>query len=160
MDYICYLTTDVGTLGIAEKDGAITNLFLPGEQIPLKYIETMTSILYQSSQQLREYFEGRRNVFDLPLAMSGTQFMLSVWQSLLTIPYGETRSYAEIAYSIGNKNACRAVGMANHRNPIPIIVPCHRVIGSDGKLVGYGGGLKIKSYLLELERHYASLHLF
>lgn len=157
MEYIGYFASDIGTMGITEKDGAITHLYLPEESIPLTYTEAMTPALYEASQQLQDYFQGRRRVFDLMLAMSGTKFMVSVWQSLLTIPYGETRSYGDIARMIGNKNACRAVGMANHRNPISIIVPCHRVIGSNGKLIGYGGGLKLKSYLLELESYYASL---
>jgi len=88
----------------------------------------------------------------LPLAPAGTAFMQKVWNALLTIPYGETRSYKEIAIAVGNSKACRAVGMANNRNPISVVIPCHRVIGANGKLVGYGGGLDIKSYLLDLEK--------
>jgi O-6-methylguanine DNA methyltransferase len=90
--------------------------------------------------------------FDGIVAPSGTEFMLRVWKSLLAIPYGETRSYQEIAQSVGNKKASRAVGLANNRNPIPVFIPCHRVIGANGKLIGYGGGLDLKAYLLELER--------
>jgi len=157
MEYICYFASEIGTMGITEKDGAITHLYLPGEPIPLKYSEAMTPTLYEAKQQLQDYFRGCRKDFDLTLSMSGTEFMVRVWHSLLTIPYGQTRSYGDIARMIGNKNACRAVGMANHRNPISIIVPCHRVIGSDGKLVGYGGGLKTKAYLLELEKYYSNL---
>lgn len=159
MEYINYLTTEIGTLGITEKDGAITHLYLPEEVMPLGYIETITPTLEEARRQLQQYFQGQRKTFDLQLSMSGSEFMIKVWQSLLTIPYGETRSYGDIARLIGNKNAGRAVGMANHRNPISIIVPCHRVIGSDGKLVGYGGGLKLKAYLLELEKHYSVLDL-
>ncbi len=101
--------------------------------------------------QLDEYWEGRRTEFSVPLNAVGTPFQMSVWQALLTIPYGETRSYGRIAAQIGNPKASRAVGMANNRNPISIIIPCHRVIGSDGRLVGYGGGLDKKEWLLAFE---------
>jgi methylated-DNA-[protein]-cysteine S-methyltransferase len=102
-------------------------------------------------RQLAEYFAGRRAVFELPLAPRGTEFERAVWRALIEIPYGETRSYAEIARRIGRPQACRAVGRANGRNPLGIVVPCHRVIGSDGSLTGYGGGLEMKQYLLDLE---------
>ncbi|MFZ3211541.1 MAG: methylated-DNA--[protein]-cysteine S-methyltransferase [Terriglobales bacterium] len=102
-------------------------------------------------RQLEEYFAGRRRGFDLPLDLRGTDFQKRCWQELLKIPHGETRSYAEIARAIGNPAAVRAVGLANGKNPIAIIVPCHRVIGSDGSLTGYGGGLDVKRQLLELE---------
>lgn len=102
--------------------------------------------------QLREYFEGERKVFDLPLKISGTPFQEMVWGELLKIPYGETRSYKDIATSIGNPKASRAVGMANNRNKIAIIIPCHRVIGANGSLTGYAGGLDIKEKLLLLEK--------
>lgn len=102
--------------------------------------------------ELSEYFQGRRTEFSVPLNPSGTQFQKQVWKALREIPYGETRSYKEIAEVIGNPKACRAVGMANHKNPLPILVPCHRVIGSDGSLTGYAGGLEIKKKLLCLER--------
>ena len=102
--------------------------------------------------QLREYFEGTRQVFDVPLALSGTPFQLKVWAALTDIPYGETITYGELAQRIGQPDAVRAVGAANGKNPVPIIVPCHRVIGSNGKLTGYGGGLPIKAALLDLER--------
>ena len=103
-------------------------------------------------QQLREYFAGDRRAFDVEIAMAGTPFQLQVWSALRAIPYGETRSYAEIAAGIGRPNAVRAVGAANGANPIPIVVPCHRVIGSNGSLTGFGGGLGVKRRLLELER--------
>lgn len=102
--------------------------------------------------QLSEYFIGRRKTFDLPIDPQGTAFQKRVWQELLRIPYGETASYGDIAERIGNPKACRAVGMANRRNPIPIIIPCHRVIGRDGSLTGFGGGLAVKERLLALER--------
>jgi len=101
--------------------------------------------------QLEEYFSGTRRKFDFPLDLRGTDFQRSCWQALLAIPYGETRSYADIARAVGKANAFRAVGMANNRNPIAIVVPCHRVIASDGGLCGYGGGLEVKRKLLELE---------
>jgi O-6-methylguanine DNA methyltransferase len=102
--------------------------------------------------ELEEYFSGRRRRFDMPLDLRGTEFQKRCWQALLDIPYGETRTYAEIARAIGRPQAFRAVGMANHSNPIAIVVPCHRVIASDGTLCGYGGGLNLKAKLLELER--------
>lgn len=105
----------------------------------------------ETASQLREYFEGKRTDFDLPMAPSGTPFQLKVWQELCRIPYGETISYGELAKRTGNANASRAVGMANGRNPLPIIVPCHRVIGANGKLTGFGGGIWRKEKLLALE---------
>lgn len=104
-----------------------------------------------AAAQLAEYFEGERTEFDLPLAPTGTEFQLRVWQQLRTIPYGQTCSYADIARGIGATNGFRAVGLANGRNPISIIVPCHRVIGANGSLTGYGGGLERKRFLLDLE---------
>jgi len=101
--------------------------------------------------ELEQYFAGKRRQFDFPLDLRGTEFQISCWQALVEIPYGETRSYADIARVVGKPNAFRAVGMANNRNPIAIVVPCHRVIASDGGLCGYGGGLDIKRKLLELE---------
>jgi len=108
----------------------------------------------RADMQLKEYFSGKRKDFDLPLALQGTPFRMKVWQALLEIPYGETRSYKDVAVRVGNPKAIRAVGGANHNNPISIIVPCHRVIGADGSLVGYGGGLNNKMRLLELERNF------
>ena len=108
-------------------------------------------VILNALRQLEEYFSGSRKCFDLPINPQGTPFQRSVWTALCDIPYGETRTYGEIAAGIGNKKACRAVGMANNRNPIAIIIPCHRVIGANGKLVGYAGGLEVKRFLLELE---------
>jgi methylated-DNA-[protein]-cysteine S-methyltransferase len=109
-------------------------------------------VLMEAERQLAEYFAGRRMVFDLPLAASGTPFQLQVWQALLRIPYGETRTYGAIAREIGHPAAARAVGAANGRNPLSIIAPCHRVIGASGALTGFAGGLAVKRYLLDLER--------
>jgi len=102
-------------------------------------------------QELKQYFAGRRHKFDFALDLRGTDFQLACWRALLAIPYGETRTYADIARAVGKDHAFRAVGMANNRNPVAIVVPCHRVIASDGTLCGYGGGLEVKRKLLELE---------
>lgn len=114
-------------------------------------VERSDPALAACAQQLEEYFTRRRRQFDLPLAAAGTAFQQSVWQALAAIPYGELRSYRDIAQVIGNPAAVRAVGAANGRNPLPIVVPCHRVIGSNGSLTGFAGGLEIKTFLLELE---------
>jgi methylated-DNA-[protein]-cysteine S-methyltransferase len=114
-------------------------------------------ILLQAEQQLREYFARERTVFDIKLDMTGTDFQQQVWQALLTIPFGETRTYADIARQIGRPTAFRAVGAANGRNPVSIVTPCHRAIGSDGSLTGFAGGLDAKHYLLALEGRRAGL---
>lgn len=114
-------------------------------------------VLLATERQLGEYFAGQRTSFDLPLDFAGTPFQKKVWEALLTIPFGETRSYLEIAEQIGNKKAVRAVGAANGANPIPIIAPCHRVIGASGELTGFGGGLRNKHLLLSLEARQDSL---
>jgi len=108
-------------------------------------------VLAKTIEQLREYFAGERTTFDLPLRTGGTPFQRKVWEALAEIPYGETWTYAELARRIGSPTAVRAVGAANGQNPLPIVLPCHRVIGSNGKLVGYGGGMDRKRFLLELE---------
>jgi methylated-DNA-[protein]-cysteine S-methyltransferase len=108
-------------------------------------------VLLETERQLKEYFQGKRKSFSLKLDLTGTKFQNDVWQALLAIPFGETRSYGQLARQLGNPRATRAVGAANGRNPIPIVVPCHRVIGASGKLTGFGGGLKTKAHLLELE---------
>ena len=113
--------------------------------------EEAPDLLHPYANQLDEYFSGQRREFAFPLDLRGTDFQLACWRALLAIPYGETRSYADIARAVGKPNAFRAVGMANNRNPVAIVVPCHRVIASDGTLCGYGGGLDVKRKLLELE---------
>ncbi|MDO4300124.1 MAG: methylated-DNA--[protein]-cysteine S-methyltransferase [Clostridia bacterium] len=104
--------------------------------------------------ELNEYFEGKRKSFDLPIKAEGTEFQINVWKELTEIPYGETISYGELARRIGNPKASRAVGGANNKNPIIIVIPCHRVIGANGSLVGYGGGIEVKRYLLDLEKNF------
>lgn len=115
-------------------------------------------ILVKTKQQLNEYFQAKRGAFDLPLVLKGTDFQIQVWKQLLNIPYAQTISYAEQAGKMGNRNKARAVGMANGLNPILIIIPCHRVIGSSGHLVGFGGGLDKKAYLLKLEQNSVIQH--
>jgi methylated-DNA-[protein]-cysteine S-methyltransferase len=129
------------------KDLFSNKLLLSPDDISIKD----TPLLLEAGKQIKEYLSGERKYFDLPYQINGTEFQKKVWKALLEIPYGETRSYGEIARHIGKEKASRAVGMANNRNPLPIIIPCHRVIGFNGKLVGYGGGLHIKSWLLNLE---------
>lgn len=108
-------------------------------------------LLEDAQRELNEYFAGRRRAFSVPLSIHGTPFQQSVWRALMEIPWGETISYGELARRIGRPNACRAVGMANHANSLPIFIPCHRIIGADGRLTGYAGGLEIKKKLLEIE---------
>lgn len=112
---------------------------------------TENELLRRTARELDEYFGGKRREFDIPLSLHGTPFQRRVWEALLQIPYGETRSYAEVAAMAGNPRAFRAVGMANHNNPVSILVPCHRVINTGGGLGGYGGGLDVKRFLLQLE---------
>lgn len=123
---------------------------------PQKALLQTTELLSMATIQLDEYFQGKRTIFSLPFKLTGTPFQLVVWKELQNIPYGKTTSYKEIAQKINKPKACRAVGMANNKNPLPIIIPCHRVIGSNGKLIGYAGGLKLKNYLLELEKSHTN----
>ena len=139
----------IGKLTIYEEDGFISKIEFGNREISQNTHES--ELISKCYSELVEYFKGERKEFDLPLAPKGTEFQKKVWNALLKIPYGETRSYKDIAISIGNEKGCRAVGGANNKNPIPIIIPCHRVIGINSKLVGYAGGLEIKSYLLNLE---------
>ena len=123
---------------------------------PQKALLQTTELLSMATIQLDEYFQGKRTTFSLPFKLTGTLFQLAVWKELQNIPYGQTTSYKEIAQKINKPKAYRAVGMANNKNPLPIIIPCHRVIGSNGKLIGYAGGLKLKNYLLELEKSHTN----
>jgi len=154
--YFFYKYEGVGKLGVGVESGRITDLHFERSSIPRSdIVQEETPLHREAARQLDEYFSGKRKVFDLPLAPKGTDFQLRCWEALLRVPYGETRSYGDIARSVGSPRGFRAVGMANNRNPISIIIPCHRIIGSDGKLVGFGGGLDIKEFLLGLERKYA-----
>jgi methylated-DNA-[protein]-cysteine S-methyltransferase len=156
MKNIFYYSTDIGRVGIADNGEAITNLYFDGEKIPQDTNIKETELIRKAAVQFQEYLAGKRKVFDIPLAMEGTPFQQTVWNALTAIPYGETRSYREVAESIGRPKACRAVGMANNKNPIAVFVPCHRVIGTNGKLVGYAGGLDLKAKLLDMEKQYAN----
>lgn len=138
-------------LGIAEENEAICRIFFhTGKKID-GFKEEKTPLIKETANQLDEYFNKKRKVFDIPLKLNGTDFQIKVWEMLQKIAYGETCSYGELAAMTGNPKASRAVGMANNRNPIVIVVPCHRVIGHDGSLTGYAGGLELKQALLELE---------
>ena len=159
MRYVYFYNTgikELGTLGIGACEDKITDLFFEYEMENVKknknYIIKETPLIKKAASQLFEYLNGKRMKFDLPLLKDGTDFQISVWNELLKIPYGETRSYKDIAVAINNEKAVRAVGMANNRNKISIFIPCHRVIGSNKKLIGYGGGLEIKEFLLNLEK--------
>jgi methylated-DNA-[protein]-cysteine S-methyltransferase len=144
----CVIPSPLGPLAICEEDGAICAIDFTEDVL----CPPGTPLLKEASYQLCAYFDGSLTEFDLPLRMEGTAFRLKCWEALRTIPYGETVSYREQAKRIGNPKAVRAVGGANHHNPISIVVPCHRVIGTDGTLTGYGGGMDKKKWLLEHER--------
>ena len=150
------IDSPIGELLLAGRDGTLTGLYMLGAPRPFAVPEEWTRedadpALAAAGTQLREYFAGARREFSLALAPDGNPFELRVWSALREIPYGETVSYGEIARRIGAPAAARAVGLANGRNPIAVIVPCHRVIGADGSLTGYGGGLERKRALLDLE---------
>jgi methylated-DNA-[protein]-cysteine S-methyltransferase len=151
-----YTTTEspIGELLLAGDGRALHRLDMREGKRPVAIDPSWTrddGAFAEVSRQLGEYFDGARRAFDVPLALAGNQFELRVWKALCEIPYGETASYGEIAKRIGEPGAPRAVGLANGRNPIAVIVPCHRVIGADGSLTGYGGGLERKRLLLDLE---------
>ncbi len=144
--------TIIGEFGLIELEDKIVGVLLPGEKFPEDVEKRKTPLLLEGARQIEAYLNGDLKEFTIPVSFDGTDFMKKVWTALLDIPYGETRCYKEIAENVGNIKAARAVGLANNRNPLPIIVPCHRVIGKNGKMIGYRGGLSIKQQLLELER--------
>lgn len=160
--YYCYFDTPIGELLLAGDDDALTMIGFPEGKMRR---EPEADWIYNEKpfadaiQQLNEYFSGQRKTFDVPLRLDGTEFQLLVLDELKRIPYGETTSYGDIAARIGRPKAVRAVGAANGRNPIPIIVPCHRVIGAGGDLTGFGGGLGTKEALLRLESEHAQSSL-
>ena len=143
--------TPLGTMAAGEEDGCITRIYLPNTPMP-RLMPHKTPLLERAQGQIMEYFDGRRQEFDLPLAFVGTDFQKKVWKALTGIPYGQTVSYGALAEQVGCSGGARAVGMANNRNPLPILVPCHRVVGTKGRLTGYAGGLEMKKILLELEQ--------
>ena len=150
------MESPIGALTIVSSDGALVAILMDGHHRPpvpeSAWGERVDDALPEATRQLAEYFAGRRRAFDLPLAPSGTDFQRQVWAALAEIPYGETRSYGQIAAAIGRPGASRAVGMANGRNPVSVVVPCHRVVGASGSLTGYAGGPERKQFLLDLER--------
>jgi len=158
LDWIRFEAAGQFVLGVVASDAGIRAIELnlagdlPGRECP------SNPILRKAEEQLRDYFAGTLTEFEMNLDMQGTEFQKRVWMELLTIPYGETRSYRDVANVIGTPKAVRAVGAANGRNPVPIVVPCHRVIGAGGSLTGYGGGLPMKRFLLDLEARHS--HLF
>lgn len=152
MDRLFFYNTKIGKLGIREDGKNITHIYLRDKDIDEdKVVIEESDLIKRAYIQIDEYIKGKRKIFDLPLNPNGTEFQKKVWKALTEIPYGETTSYKDIAATLGNEKACRAVGMANNKNPIPIIIPCHRVIGANKKLVGYAGGLDLKKMLLNLE---------
>lgn len=148
---IAFYKSPLGYLEIKAQDGALVSVGFVNS-IPSPNRQRLSSLLNKACQQLDEYFAGKRKNFNLPLEPLGTSFQQEVWQELQNIEYGKTKTYAEIACQIGKPKACRAVGQANNKNPIAIIIPCHRVIGKSGKLTGYAAGLEIKQKLLLLEQ--------
>ena len=156
--YYCHLDTPIGELLLAGRHEALCLIGFPEgpmRRAPDADWTYNEEPFLAAREQLREYFAGDRKDFDLPMRLNGTEFQLRVLEELQKIPYGDTASYADIAKHIGNPRAVRAVGAANRRNPVPIVVPCHRVIGSNGDLTGFGGGLDTKKTLLKLEAEYS-----
>lgn len=154
--YTKKMKTPVGPLTLVATDRALVAVLWPDEKmnrVKLPELETRSDhpLLKRTEKQLVEYFAGKRREFDLPLDSRGTEFQKKVWRGLSRIPFGETRSYRELARGVGKPQACRAVGAANSRNPLSIVVPCHRVIGADGSLTGFAGGTRTKAFLLRLE---------
>lgn len=148
------METPIGILTLVADDDGLHRIDFPPPSPPPtgeEWIEGDNAVLRDTRRQLEEYFAGSRRVFDLPLSPQGTDFQRTVWTTLAAIPYGETWSYRDLAQRLGKPTATRAVGAANGRNPLPIVLPCHRVIGADGSLTGFGGGLPTKAFLLRLE---------
>ena len=148
MNYTVF-DSPVGKIKIMEEDNRVVEIRFVKDE---KNYNPKTEVLKLAKKEFKEYFTGKRKVFTFPIKLDGREFSLKVYKALMEIPYGETRSYKDIAIKIGNENSQRAVGGANNKNKLPIVIPCHRVIGRNGKLVGYAEGLEIKQKLLELER--------
>lgn len=170
MIWSCCFDSPVGPLTVVSNETAVTTVRF-GRFVPAatdlgsptdsgRADSAQPEVLQQAVQELTEFFAGTRRTFTVPVAPEGTPFQQTVWMALQRIPYGETCSYQAVAEAVGNPKACRAVGMANHRNPIPIIIPCHRVVGANGHLTGYAGGLEIKSRLLRFEQENSGDRLF
>lgn len=153
MKRCCKIHTMIGKLTLVADEESVKEIRF-GWEIKEGEKEENHPLLQWTRRELEEYFQGKRKEFSVPLKPDGTEFQKKVWKALTEIPYGETRTYGEVAAAVGNDKASRAVGMANHCNPIPVIIPCHRVIGKNGKLTGYAGGLEKKTALLDLERSF------
>lgn len=154
MRFFSRYESPIGSIIICSQNGLISNLCF-GKRFEFDdFAEREDDVIFSCKNQLDEYFLGKRKVFSIPIMQKGTAFQQSVWNTVRDIPYGEVCSYKEIAVKIGNANACRAVGNANNKNPILILVPCHRVISNSGNLVGYSAGIEIKKFLLEHEAKY------
>jgi len=154
MKQYCYCQTPIGRLLLVGENGLLEQLHFPNSagQVVIEESWCLDEESFADTlQQLEEYFAGRLENFQVKMHLTGTDFQRQVWQELQRIPYGKTASYGEIAKRIGNPKACRAVGAANGKNPVPIIIPCHRIIGTDGSLTGFGGGMELKKSLLRLE---------
>ena len=152
-----YHDSAIGRICIAEENGSITNLYFETDAVPQNVELCETKVINEAFRQLKAYLAGELQSFSVPLAPCGTDFMRTVWKALCGVPYGKTGSYKEIAIAAGNPKAARAVGLANNKNPIPIFIPCHRIIGANGKLVGYRGGLDVKKILLDIEKHHGTV---
>ncbi len=150
-----HYASPLGVLQLQEEDGKLTSVLFTNDSAVEETEPTSSAVLHETIQQLDEYFSGRRKTFDLPLNPSGTGFQQKVWQQLLQIPFAETITYLHMAKRLGNVKSIRAAASANGKNPLAIIIPCHRVVGADGKLTGYAGGLQRKQWLLEHEANTA-----
>ena len=150
MNYIQVIFTPIGALTLKANENELTEICFGARETQ----ENRNSVTELAAKQIEEYFDGKRKSFDVPHKLCGTEFQIKVWEQLKSIPYGETAAYSDVAEAIGNRSASRAVGMANNKNKLPIIIPCHRVIGKNGSLVGYAGGLDIKEKLLKLEKEH------
>ena len=155
MKFYCYYDSPIGRMLLVGTEAELEELNFPNytenKHVPREWTED-ESVFTEPLRQLNEYFAGKRQEFNLAIAPQGTPFQQQVWRELCKIPFGETASYQTIAERMGKPKACRAVGMANGKNPLPIIIPCHRIIGKDGSMTGFGGGLALKRQLLDLER--------
>lgn len=153
MKEVWYYPTLFGEVAIATENNMVTALCLKKNFKRKEYIYKENPLMEKTIKELHEYFLGKRKIFDLPLAPEGTAYQKRVWQCLINIPYGEIRTYKDIAIEIGNEKGCRSIGSACSKNPIWILIPCHRVIGTNGTLTGYAGGLMVKEHLLALEKN-------
>ena len=150
---IFFYNTEIGTIGIEDSEGFISRVYFKEPDDKSGMLVQETHLIKEMSRQLEDYISGKIREFSVPVKCEGTSFMKQVWDIISEIPYGKTLTYGQIAAKLGKPKAARAVGLACNRNPVPIIVPCHRVVGSNGKMTGYAGGLELKESLLSLEGH-------